>query len=311
MPFQFTCPYCFKKTLVDEALAGESGPCAGCGKQITLPRLPTAETPTGIHPAGSAPPPRPARNESRMAGWLLKAIGLVTLVTATAVALLFLFWPIFQSLKERRNKAACMNNLQQIAMALNAYAADHGSYPPPIVYDDQGKPMHSWRVLILGYLGEEALFAQYNFNLPWDSQLNSMLFSRCPKVFVTPGTNQSLAGETSYMLITGNGTLFPTSGPLAPEDIVDGPANTLLVVEVKNNTYEWTKPIDLDAATLNRKIGAGGKNSIGGNHPNGATAAFADGSGAWLPGDLDPVLFDAILTPNGGEPIDTSEFELQ
>lgn len=39
MPFQFTCPYCFKKTFVEDKYAGRTGPCASCGKVVTLPIL--------------------------------------------------------------------------------------------------------------------------------------------------------------------------------------------------------------------------------------------------------------------------------
>jgi hypothetical protein len=312
MPFRFTCPYCYKVTLVDDALAGQSGPCAGCGKTITIPQRSPQQAPDGVHPIDSPYVDKPSQDRDyRLAGWLLKAIGALILFSVLSAAMIFLFWPVFQDLRARRNKVACMNNLQQIAAALNAYAADYGSYPPPVVYDDQGRPMHSWRVLILDYLGEEALYAQYDMRQPWDSPANAFLFDRCPRVFLSPVSSVNLGSEASYMLITGPGTVFPASGPLGPQQIGDGAENTLLVVEVNNGIHEWTKPIDLNVNALNRRIGAAGPTAIGGNHGGGATAVFADGTGAWLPSDLDPVLLDAITTPNGGEPIDVSEFELR
>jgi hypothetical protein len=39
MPFPFTCPHCGVQTYVSEQYAGRSGPCAQCGKTITVPPL--------------------------------------------------------------------------------------------------------------------------------------------------------------------------------------------------------------------------------------------------------------------------------
>jgi hypothetical protein len=310
MPFHFTCPYCYKRTLVDESIAGQSGPCAGCGKEIVVPLKTPEKNPDGTYPVDSKYIAAvPDAQNSRLVAWILKGIGMCVLVAVLSSLIIFLFWPIIQNLKQRRDTIACLGNLQQIANALNAYAADYGTYPPPVVYDAAGKPMHSWRVLILGYLGHNALFAQYNFDQPWDSQENILLLTNCPSEYISPAAGATAVSESNYMLITGNRTVFPAAGPLRPGQITDGKAETLLVVEVTNGSHEWTKPIDLDVATLNRKIGASGPNAIGGNHPQGATAVFADGGSAWLPLDLDPILLDAIITPNGGEPIDPADFK--
>jgi hypothetical protein len=37
MPIPFQCPFCGLQTLVPEQYAGQSGPCASCGKRITIP----------------------------------------------------------------------------------------------------------------------------------------------------------------------------------------------------------------------------------------------------------------------------------
>ena len=98
MPFHFVCPYCFKKTLVDETMAGESGPCAGCGKTITVPAAP--EKPA----EGTAPvqseyiTPREERVERRFAAWILKALGLVAVVGVLTASVIYLMWPTLHPL---------------------------------------------------------------------------------------------------------------------------------------------------------------------------------------------------------------------
>jgi hypothetical protein len=47
MPINFICPHCGRTSMVADEYAGQSGPCAGCGKTITVPRQ---------NPFGYAPP---------------------------------------------------------------------------------------------------------------------------------------------------------------------------------------------------------------------------------------------------------------
>lgn len=42
--------------------------------------------------------------------------------------------------------------MSEIGFALQLYRCDHGTFPPPFTVDKNGKPLHSWRVLILPYL---------------------------------------------------------------------------------------------------------------------------------------------------------------
>lgn len=313
MPFNFTCPYCFKKTLVADELAGQSGPCASCGKEVTIPKSPHKPITENVHPVNApyvAKVDALAQRRRRQIAKVLKVLGLLAISAVLFGIGFLLLWPSIVSLKVRRDKIACMNNLQTIARALNEYAAQHGTYPPPIVYDKAGKAMHSWRVLILPQLGELDLYTSYDFEQSWDSTQNANLLARCPSVYMSPGTT-GIGSEGNYFLVTGPGTLFPTSGPLSPADIGDGPSNTLLVVESDNAIWEWTRPLDIDVQNLNPAIGSSGQDTIGGTHKDGATMAFADGASGWLEDDLDPVLLKAIISPNGGEPVSPDDYQLR
>ena len=66
-------------------------------------------------------------------------------------------------------------SMRAVAQAVREYTTEHGSPPPVVVYDDTGNPMHSWRALILPYLGEEGLAAAYRFDEPWNGPNNSQL----------------------------------------------------------------------------------------------------------------------------------------
>src|SRR5438270_10795195 len=53
MPIAYSCPHCGKQYSVAEQYAGQTGPCASCGKPITIPM------PAGM--AGYAYAPKPGR----------------------------------------------------------------------------------------------------------------------------------------------------------------------------------------------------------------------------------------------------------
>jgi hypothetical protein len=305
MPFQFTCPYCFKKTLVDESLAGEKGPCVGCGKVITIPEPPRNQ-PAAARPIGSTyVAPEKVKTGAKYALWALRFAVLLAGIVTLSIFAVYGFWPTVKGLKVRHDAIACMNNLQRIAKALNGYAVAHGTYPTPIVVDATGTPLYSWRVLILPYLDEAHLYANFKLNEAWDSESNSNLIARCPEVFITPNSNGT--SDANYALITGAGTIFPASGPLGPAQITDDHAATLLVVEVKNEVTAWSAPFDINVAQLNRRIGARGPNAIGGNHVNGAAAVSVDERPLWLSNDLPPTILNAIISPTGNESIAIDE----
>ena len=312
MPFQFTCPYCFKKTLVLETLAGEKGPCIGCGKIITVPEPPLKQ-PEAASPIGSSfVPVAKLKQRSEFRVFVLRAIGLVLGVVVLSLVMLYGLWPTFKGLKDRRDAIACMSNLQRIALALNAYAKDHGTYPTPVVRDAAGKPLYSWRVLLLPYLDERNTYSNFLLNEPWDSPNNSAWIGQCPSVYLSPGSPGNTS-QANYVLITGPGTIFPSTGPLKPAQISDGLDRTLLVVETDNPINEWSKPFDIDVTKLNPRIGASGNDKIGGSHADGATAVFADGQSAWLSVELPTTIVDAAITPNGSEaiPFDPELFKIR
>ena len=302
MAFYFTCPYCLHKTLVDEQLSGQRGPCVGCGKQVTVPAAPQKHA-DNIAPAEEKDAPSVIEPTRRRISRVAVKTGVF--IAALVPVLVFASWslaPTIAQLKARRDIAACKQNLKRIALALNAYAVDYGTYPPPITFDATGKKMHSWRVLILPYLGEKRLYERYDLSKPWDAIENSMMQASIPDVYVSPANSKAgIVGESNYMLLTGPRTLFPAAGPFSPVNIGDGPENTLLVVETNNTTIPWTEPADLDVTTIAAPVGA--LNGIGGTHQGGATVVFADGEPGWLPSDANKNVIDALVSPSGGEGI--------
>jgi RNA polymerase sigma factor (sigma-70 family) len=194
-------------------------------------------------------------------------------------------------------RARSVTNLKQIGLAMHNYADAHDTaFPPAAICDDDGKPLLSWRVAILPYLDQEALYKQFRLNEPWDSAHNKALIAKMPKVYAPVGdVKTEHAGATFYQAFVGGGALFQTSMPRQLAKITDGISNTLLVVEA-NEPVTWTKPDDV-AFDPNAELP-----KLGGTlFEDGFNAAFADGAVRFIKDSIDPKTLKALITANGGE----------
>ena len=198
----------------------------------------------------------------------------VGLETPVLIALLL---PAVQSAREAARRAECVNNMKQIGLAFHNYASAKDGFPAKAVTSLDGKPLLSWRVAILPYIEEQALYEKFKLDEPWDSSHNKELIKYMPRVYVCPSRNLAAEpGMTSYRVFTGKNTLLDPSRPRQLADVTDGLSNTLMVVEAKQ-AVTWTKPEELPfddnpGAPVPPLDGAGSL------HPGGFNAAFGDGS---------------------------------
>ncbi len=195
-------------------------------------------------------------------------------------------------------RAQCMNNLKQIELALLNYESANGHFPPAYVADKDGKPMHSWRVLILPYLDQDALYKTYNLNEPWDGPNNKKLLTSRPLVYSCPSDPSALgpgATETTYVAVIGKDAAWSGEKPRMLKDIAGGSSSTIMIVEVADSGVPWTKPEDV---SLDALVAANANSSplIPSSHHgvqsdfffiyehcSGANVAFADGRVEYLP----------------------------
>ncbi len=208
--------------------------------------------------------------------------------------------------REAARRSQCSNNLKQIGLALHMYHDTFNALPPAYLTDANGKPMHSWRVLILPFMEGQAIYDQYRFDEPWDGPHNSQLAAKMPAVFACPSEPPN-GTETHYMVIIGPGTPFETGRKNTFGQISSSPggvSETLMVVESTTGTH-WMKPVDLDLANMSMTIGDKSKPSIGAAHPNGANAAFCDASVRFLNRNTTPRTVQDMAT--GSSPALRSE----
>jgi prepilin-type processing-associated H-X9-DG protein len=206
---------------------------------------------------------------------------------------------------------AVAKSLHDIGSAFRAYVADHGTLPPGALIGPDGHPWHSWRVLLLPYLGAEELYDRYRFGEPWNGDHNARLVPEMPEAYA--GTARSRqGGRTAVLGFTGPGTLLPHVGPSAghggePEwDLgagvgplpTDGSSFTLLArTGPEERSTPWTSPNDLDASTV-------GVGSAGGRY------LFADGHVERLRDGTPDDVLRALVTPSGSEDLDLERWRV-
>lgn len=186
--------------------------------------------------------------------------------------------PAVMAAREVAKISDCRSNLERIGQAIEEYRAVHNGYPPSMTRDENGKPLHSWRVLILPYLGPEAasLYKELNLSEPWDSPENSLAILKMPTVYQCP-SDASVFGETSYMAVVGPNTIINGVSSTRGEQITDNLHETLMVIETSGSTLNWMQPKDVNIASMNELNGSN-QGSARSEHPQGVNALMADGN---------------------------------
>src|SRR5581483_1997574 len=137
--------------------------------------------------------------------------------------------------------------LQQLGLAMHNYHDAHGHFPTNAIYSKNSKPLLSWRVALLPYLGHNDLYKQFKLDESWDSEHNKQLIEKMPDVFRSPRMRLKQAGMTTYLAPLGEHLLFTgTDKKIKIADITDGTSNTIMLVDTADDqAVVWTRPEDL------------------------------------------------------------------
>jgi prepilin-type processing-associated H-X9-DG protein len=212
-----------------------------------------------------------------------------------------------ESIAEAAN-ARSSNNLRQLVLAMHNYHDVHGGLPARFNKHEAGEPLLSWRVLILPWVGEEALFAEFRLNEPWDSEHNKALIEKMPDVFRHPRAVTE-AGKTCYLAVVGEGSAMseprdaartPTGRSFEQLSGADGLSSTAMLVQVKPELAAiWTRPDDYAWAEQPEPT-----SGLLFNQSEKSNVAFADGSVHTLTAAKLRKIATAIFRFDDGEAVD-------
>ncbi|MES1213291.1 MAG: DUF1559 domain-containing protein, partial [Singulisphaera sp.] len=259
----------------------------------------------------------------RSPGFTLVELLVVVAIIGFLVALLL---PAVQAAREASRRAACMNNLKQLGLALlefydaqQHFPAGRGG-PPPLVFSPQA--------YILPYVEQGGLYGQLDLKsapttlviagVTYSGATNAVAASQTVRVLQCPSDPAegqvpgSTFGGTNYVACTGSGTVtngtlvnadgvFYLTSAVRYADLVDGSSHTAAFSERMLGTGLTLDVPTLsasDAALYVLELGTGIDVSV----PSCATLATGDWystrSAKWILGNYGNTLYNHFYTPN-------------
>jgi hypothetical protein len=207
-----------------------------------------------------------------------------------------LLLPAMDAAREATRRRQCVERVQRVVLAMLLYESDHGELPPAYMVDADGNPLHSWRVVLLPYLGQQTLYDKIRLDEPWNSEHNrkfhgqAVAFYQCPSAELSPG-------QTTYSVVIG--PEMPFEGAEGKKLASFGPKSspTILVVE-RTQPVCWMDPTldvpqSLADSGINVNDGRGGE--IASPHPGGANFGLRNGGCHFLSQDIDLDVFTGLL----------------
>ena len=211
--------------------------------------------------------------------------------------------------RDSSQRMQCSNNVRQIALAMLNYESAYKQLPPAYTVDAEGKRLHSWRTMILPFMGEQALFSRIDLSKPWDDPANAFLkevdvsLFRCPSSKIAPGM-------TTYQAIDDPRSVFPGSESQKLENIRDGTSNTILLFESDSvNAVHWAEPKDQSMSSFlsSSKLQARIKNEsspVKLSHKGGRNVVMVDSSTQFIPNGTNQEVLEGLATCQGGEAVE-------
>jgi nitroreductase len=205
------------------------------------------------------------RLKGRLLAWTGITLGLTGNALVAFVAVVVVGW-----LMDLSDRGHC--TLPRLTLAIDEYQDAHQHFPPAATYSPDGKPLLSWRVLILPYINQEELYREFHLDEAWDSPHNLTLLSRMPEEYAPPRWKRSKvpANHTVCQVLVGKGAAFEGREGLCWSHF-RSPWETFLVVEA-GQPVPWTKPEDI------RYDPDGPLPDLRGQFKNGFRVALMDGN---------------------------------
>lgn len=203
--------------------------------------------------------------------------------------------PVVEPALEASARSVAMTHLRQIGIALFNHHDVFKKFPPPAILDPKGKPLLSWRVKILPFIDEGALYRKFRLDEPWDSPHNKQLLAEMPEVYQCPLAKVP-DDHTVFLGPSGQGGIFSNPQGISIRNILDGTSVTIAVVEVDDeHAVPWTKPQDW---THDPDEPAAG---LGGHFRDRFLVEACDGATHAIPLDIDPHAMRGLISHAGRE----------
>ena len=151
------------------------------------------------------------------------------------------FLPHVGGAEEAMRLARCGEQMKRITLAMLIYEREHGTLPPAWSVDPDGNRLHSWRVLLLPYLGHQALYERIRLDEAWDSEHNRQFHGDAVAFYRCPSDPVAEPGQTTYSVVVGPEMPFQGGQGKALADFGRHSDDMILLVERKEPVC-WMAP---------------------------------------------------------------------
>lgn len=240
-------------------------------------------------PEFSSQPPEAKR------GLKITLIEVLALCAVIGVAIAF-FFPATRRARPAAYRVQCKNNLKQIGLALYNYHDTYGAFPPAYTVDANGKPLHSWRTLLLPFLDHADLYQKIDLSKPWDDPANAEV-ARTTIPFFNCAAAQTPHHHTNYVAVIAPHSCLRPQKSASLQEITDGASDTLMVIEVSaEHSVPWMSPRDIDEASF-LSLGPKSKTS----HTGGLHVLLADGVVRFVSANLETSARSSLISIDGND----------
>jgi hypothetical protein len=219
-------------------------------------------------------------------------------------------------------------SLRRTSQALRALEQQDGTIPAGAFYVEKfPQPIArvSWLASLLPYLGYQELHDQISFADEWTDKKNIPVAATIVDAFLDPmvplrrwkGPPLEGVALAHYVGMGGVGPeaprlpkehpksgIFGYDRKTALADVRDGVSNTIMMIQVRDVFGPWIQGGGATVRAAQSQPYIGAMSGFGSPGNTGAMTIFADGSVRFLSKDIDPKVFEALCTINGGEKVD-------
>ena len=156
-------------------------------------------------------------------------------------------------------KTATITQMRELVLGLLYHHDTFKRFPAPALVDKEDKPLLSWRVRLLPFIGQADLYSEFHLDEAWDSEHNKALIPKMPALYKCPRSKLGDDYRTVYLVPSGEETMFPGPKGLNLRSILDGTSRTIAVIEVDDeHAVVWSRPEDwkFDPADPTAGLGA-------------------------------------------------------
>lgn len=229
---------------------------------------------------------------------------LVKILVAVVImgVLIALLLPSVPVAREAAKRMSCTGQMKQMLLGFHNYFDQYGCFPPAYTMDESGKPLHSWRVLILPNLEQNAIYEKIRLDEPWDSEYNCQFHSEAPSIYQCPSANAAhektvpVQGGCFYSVIDGEEAAFfgSQTKSMPPTTSLQ---NIIFIVErrIPVNWMDPSREITFEAACKGINVDAMGISSY---HSGGVNVGMGDYNIRFISDSIDSETLRTMLMFN-------------